>query len=62
MDNNAVHATEGASNETEQKGSYQNEANQSQGKNEGRHFGFADLWRIRRSAKTYRIHDRIPRL
>jgi hypothetical protein len=27
-----------------------------------RHFGVVDLWKIRRNARTFRIHNRIPRI
>jgi len=30
--------------------------------NEGRSFGITDLWSIRRNARTFKIHNRIPRL
>jgi hypothetical protein len=30
--------------------------------NAGRSFGVTDLWSIRRNARTFKIHNRIPRL
>lgn len=63
MNNKTVHATQIASNETQQTGNYQ-ETTQSLENTGGiaRRFGLADLWSIRKSARTFKIHGRIPRV
>lgn len=63
MDNNKAHAIEIASDETEAtrvdiKSLYQSEEQSA----DKRQFGLLDLWRLRRGARTYKIHNRIPRV
>jgi hypothetical protein len=62
MNNNKENATKVALNET---GSGNcDEARKSSGDDNtvNRSFGITDLWSIRRNARTFRIHNRIPRL
>lgn len=61
MNNNREHATKVALNET---GNSNCETKKLSGDDNmaGRSFGITDLWSIRRTARTFRIHNRIPRL
>jgi hypothetical protein len=61
MNNNREHATQVALNET---GNANCETKKLSGEDNtvGRSFGIADLWRIRQNARTFKIHNRIPRL
>lgn len=64
MDKNKMDATEIASDETQLTGSNEKEANQISDSKEvpNRSFGITDIWKIRRAARTFTIHNRIPRL
>jgi hypothetical protein len=62
MNNNKEDATLVASNETGT-GNSNGEKTLSNGdKSESRSFGVTELWSIRRSARVFKIHSRIPRL
>jgi hypothetical protein len=62
MTDNTEQATEIVVNKT----AAENGEDSKQGSHENgtinQHFGVVDLWRIRRSARTFRIHNRIPRI
>lgn len=63
MNNNKADAIELASNETGS--ASENEKGLHNSKDNGdskRNFGVLNLWSIRRGARIYRIHNRIPRL
>ena len=56
-------ATEIASDETQLTVNNEKEAEQFSGDGtSNRSFGITDIWNIRRAARTFKIHDRIPRL
>lgn len=58
-----MNATTIAQKEAELTGNSQRETSQQSNEDHAnRTFGVADIWRIRRNAKTFRIHSRIPRL
>lgn len=61
MNNNSEHATKVA---LKERGPVSSDARKlSQDDNDtGRSFGITDLWSIRRNARTFKIHNRIPRL
>jgi hypothetical protein len=62
MNTNREHATKVALNETG-RGNYE-EAKKLPGDDNtmGRSFGITDLWSIRRNARAFKIHNRMPRL
>jgi hypothetical protein len=64
MYNNPTNEAGNASNDTRETGNDQKENMQSSGTNrdQTRSFGQVELWRLRRSAKSFRIHGRIPRV
>lgn len=62
MNNNKEHATQVALNETGS-GNCNGVKKLSDNDNTvSRSFGVTDLWSIRRNARTFKIHNRIPRL
>lgn len=64
MDKNTMCATAIALNERQMTGNNEKEAtNLSEGEElQNRRFGIIDIWNIRRSARTFKIHNRISRL
>jgi len=62
MNNNREHATKVALNETGTGNSDETKKLSGDDNTVSRNFGIADLWSIRRNARTFRIHNRIPRL
>ena len=61
MNNNQEHATKVALNETGNGGSETKKISDDDN-TAGKSFGITDLWSIRRNARTFKIHNRIPRL
>jgi hypothetical protein len=59
--NNTEHATKVALNETANANSETKNLS-AEDNTAGRSFGIIDLWSIRRNARAFRIHNRIPRL
>jgi hypothetical protein len=59
--NNTEHATKVALNETANANSETKKLSD-EDNTVGRSFGIIDLWSIRRNARAFRIHNRIPRL
>jgi hypothetical protein len=59
--NNTEHATKVALNETANANSETKNLS-AEDNTVGRSFGIIDLWSIRRNARAFRIHNRIPRL
>lgn len=64
MENNILHE---AKNTSQEAGSTDNREREVEDLQEGgrianRKFGIADIWSIRRGARVYKIHNRIPRL
>jgi hypothetical protein len=62
MNNNREHATKVALNETGRGDSDETKRLSGDDNTVGRSFGITDLWRIRQNARTFKIHNRIPRL
>ena len=63
MNNTQAFANEFATNETLQVNDENQTTQQNQETtNSTRSFGMIDIWKIRRSAKKFKIHSRIPRL
>lgn len=59
---NIEHATKVALNETGSTTSDETRKLSGDDNTTGRSFGITDLWSIRRNARTFKIHNRIPRL
>ena len=59
--NNIEHATKVAMNETANANSETKKLSE-EDNTVGKSFGITDLWFIRRNARTFKIHNRIPRL
>ena len=63
MNNTQEFANEFATDETLQENDENQTTQQNQEEtNSTRSFGMIDIWKIRRSAKKFKIHSRIPRL
>ncbi len=60
--NNRERATKVALNETRNGNSDEAKKLSGDDNTVGKSFGITDLWSIRRNARTFRIHHRIPRL
>ena len=62
MNNNQVPATDVALNETRLENGKESNGSSDDGGSLSRRFGMMDLWSIRRNARKFKIHNRIPRL
>jgi hypothetical protein len=62
IDNNKANTTKVVLNETGLDNCNETKKSQSDDNSSGRSFGVTDLWGIRRKARAFKIHNRIPRL
>lgn len=62
MNNNREYATKVALNETGTGNNDEVKKLSGDDNTASRSFGITDLWRIRRNARAFKIHNRIPRL
>jgi hypothetical protein len=62
MNNNREHATKVALNESGTGTGDEVKKLSGDDNTVGRSFGITDLWSMRRNARTFKIHSRIPRL
>lgn len=62
MNNNKEHAAKIALDETEQGSCNETKRLSNNDGTLSRSFSLADLWSVRRNTRTFKIHDRIPRL